>query len=261
MINSDPAGHCNVLWPGSPVKAARAWTCPSPQGSSSPCSLPSCAELLRRIIFGQKKTEKSHPDCEACMNREQPTAHPAAELFSFHVIHPCLKQPLTRFRGETTQAWDKAVSVPIRWALNLRLRIEHAWLPTEQVTHLCSYTLLVSSFCLFLWWLEQVLAFGGWNLMNTKVLSNTTLSMILYERFPCYICVHINLNYIFILWFPPLIRWWLSCPNGLGWGLWFGRHTFSCQRCPLTATIWLWERTNLVAHKQAVCSSALWHGR
>lgn len=43
------------------------------------------------LFLSRRKQKKSQPACEACMNRKQPRAHPAAELFSFHVIHQCLK--------------------------------------------------------------------------------------------------------------------------------------------------------------------------
>lgn len=60
MINSDPAGDCNVLWPGCPIKAARACMCPLPRGLSLPCSLILGAEMLRRNNFGQKKIGKKN---------------------------------------------------------------------------------------------------------------------------------------------------------------------------------------------------------
>lgn len=191
--------------------------------------------MLRRIIFSQKKTKiESHPTCEACMNREQPRAHPAAELFSFHVIHPCLKQPLTRFRGETIQTWDKPVSVSIRWALNLRLRIKHAWLTTEEVTHLCSYTFLFQAFTYSFCDWSKCLPLGAGIRWSLRSFPTQTFLWFFMTDSLCYICVHVILNYIFILCFPPFIRWWSSCPNGFGCGLWFRRHIFSHCRCPLT---------------------------
>lgn len=259
MINSDPSGHCNVLWLGFPVKAARACTCPS-QGSSSPCSLLSCAEMLRRIILARRKQKKNHtPLVRHVWTGNCPSS-------SWAVFLPCYS-PMSKIASDKVQGWNNT---------NLRQTCVCAHqVSTESQTedwtcltaHGTSKTLAklhLSCFKLLLILLvtgASVFAFEGWNYMTTNVLSNPNLSMILYERFSCYISVHVILNYIIYLALPTLYQvviklsqWpWL---RAVVW-----KTHFSCCRCPLSGTICLWERTNLAAHKQPDCNSSLWLGR
>lgn len=133
MINSDPAGDCNNLWPQCSIKAARAWTCPHPKvyhyHAALCCAVQKC---FRKSGFSQTKTERKHSHS---LFRRWVWTGSNVKLINSWVSVLSHYSPVSKTASGKVQEWsntsqDKPEFVPIRWTVNFRLGIEHTWLVT-----------------------------------------------------------------------------------------------------------------------------------